>query len=158
SGKGLSCRTSQIVVQFRSPPHMIFDSGKHRVPEANRLVIHIQPAEGLQLHLQSKVPDAGMRLRMTDLAFRFCSEFPQAMPDAYERLLLDTLSGDASLFARSDEVELAWGIIDPILKTWDEQGVPDMAIYEPSQWGPVEAQKWIWRDQRDWLDVCPVLR
>ncbi len=99
SGKALSCRTTQIVVQFRSPPHLLFNSGKHRVPEANRLVIHIQPAEGIQLHLQTKVPDAGMKLRLTDLNFRFC-EISQTMPDAYERLLLDTLIGDASLFAQ----------------------------------------------------------
>ncbi|HWA99046.1 MAG TPA: glucose-6-phosphate dehydrogenase [Pirellulales bacterium] len=157
SGKAMNCRTTQIVVQFRSPPHMVFDAGKHRVPEANRLVIHIQPAEGIQLHLQTKVPDAGMRLRLTDLGFRFDAEFPGALPEAYERLLLDAITGDASLFARADEVELAWGIVDPILRTWQEQGVPDLYKYEAGNWGPIEAQKWIWRDGRDWLDSCPVL-
>jgi glucose-6-phosphate 1-dehydrogenase len=157
SGKAMNCRTTQIVVQFRAPPHIVFDSGKHRVPEANRLVIHIQPAEGIQLHLQTKVPDAGMRLRLTDLGFRFDAEFPTALPEAYERLLLDTLTGDASLFARADEVELAWSIVDPILKAWETDGVPDLVEYEPGNWGPIEAQKWLWRDDRDWLDVCPVL-
>jgi glucose-6-phosphate 1-dehydrogenase len=157
SGKAMSCRTSQIVIQFREPPHMVFNSGTRRTPEANRLVIHIQPAEGIQLHFQTKVPDAGMKLRMTDLNFRFATEFQQAMPDGYERLLLDTMSGDASLFARSDEVELSWGIVDPIIAAWQEHGLPDLATYEPGLWGPTEAQKWMWHDNREWLDVCPVL-
>lgn len=158
SGKAMSCRTSQIVIQFREPPHMVFNSGgKRRKPEANKLVIHIQPAEGIQLHFQTKVPDAGMKLRTTDLNFRFANEYAEGMPDGYERLLLDTMAGDASLFARSDEVELSWGIVDPILAAWQDQGAPELAIYEPGLWGPTEAQKWMWRDNREWLDVCPVL-
>ena len=158
SGKLLNCRTTQIVIQFRNPPHMVFGSVKQRTPDANRLVIHIQPAEGIQLHFQTKVPDAGMKLRLTDLDFRFDSQFPGQIPEAYERLLLDTLSGDASLFARADEVELAWTIIDPIISAWQQTGCPEMATYEPNQWGPMEAQKWIWADGREWLDVCPVLK
>jgi glucose-6-phosphate 1-dehydrogenase len=158
SGKGMSCRTTQIVIQFREPPHLVFGSGKQRKPEGNRLVIHIQPAEGIQLHFQTKVPDAGMRLRLMDLDFRFDTEFTKALPEAYERLLLDTFTGDASLFARSDEVELAWGIVDPIMKSWQETGLPEMATYDVGGWGPLEAQKWIWQDGRNWLDVCPVLK
>ncbi len=106
SGKAMDCRTTQIVVQFRQPPLRLFRQcgGVH---EGNRLVIQIQPAEGIQLHIQSKVPDAGMELTLTDLSFRFDRHFRGRMPDAYERLLLDLLAGDASLFARSDEVELA---------------------------------------------------
>jgi glucose-6-phosphate 1-dehydrogenase len=159
SGKALSCRTTQIVIQFRSPPHIVFAAGKHRACEANRLVIHVQPAEGIQLHMQTKVPDAGMKLRLTDLGFRFDHEFAGApMPDAYERLLLDVMIGDASLFARSDEVELAWGIVDPILQAWKEHDAPELAIYEPGEWGPQEVQRWMWRDGRNWLDICPVLK
>ncbi|MBI2825144.1 MAG: glucose-6-phosphate dehydrogenase [Planctomycetia bacterium] len=158
SGKAMSCRTTQIVIQFRQPPHVLFpDLARHK-NEANRLVIHIQPAEGMQLHFLTKVPDAGMKMRLTDLEFRFDTEFPEAMPDAYERLLLDVLAGDASLFARSDEVELAWGIVDPIRMSWERTGLPDLAIYEPEAWGPIECQKWLWEDHREWLDVCPVLK
>ena len=156
SGKAMSCRTTQIVIQFRQPPHMMFPAEGHK--EANRLVIHIQPAEGMQLHFQTKVPDAGMKLRMTDLEFRFDAEFHKAMPEAYERLLLDVLAGDASLFARSDEVEQAWSIIDPIRTGWETSGAPQLAIYEPGLWGPAECQQWIERDGRQWLDVCPVLK
>ncbi|MBS0210804.1 MAG: glucose-6-phosphate dehydrogenase [Planctomycetes bacterium] len=157
SGKAMSCRTTQIVIQFRSPPHMVFNSERRREPEANRLVIHIQPAEGIQLHFQTKVPDAGMRLRQTDLNFRFDSEFAGALPDAYERLLLDVMMGDASLFARADEVELAWGIVDPIIDAWATRRLPPMATYESGLWGPEEAMTWMLRDHRNWLDVCPIL-
>ena len=157
SGKKMGCRTTQIVIQFREPPHMVFGLNRQKTLEANRLVIHIQPAEGIQLHLQTKVPDEGMKLRLTDLNFRFNEQFAKALPEAYERLLLDTLMGDASLFARSDEVELAWGIIDPILRSWHEAGLPEMAQYESGTWGPIEAQRWMWQDTREWLDVCPVL-
>ena len=87
-------------------------------------MIQIQPAEGIQLQFLSKVPDAGMKLRMSNLDFRFGREFSGQMPDAYQRLLLDALNGDASLFARSDEVELAWGIIDPITEFWAQHDQP----------------------------------
>jgi glucose-6-phosphate 1-dehydrogenase len=156
SGKAMSCRTTQIVIQFREPPHMLFPSNHGN--SANRLVIHIQPAEGMQLQFQTKVPDAGMKMRSTNLEYRFCADFPKAMPEAYERLLLDVLSGDASLFARSDEVELAWGIIDPIRAGWEKTGEPEVAIYEKAAWGPVASTKWMYRDGREWLDVCPVLK
>ena len=156
SGKAFDCRTTQIVIQFREPPHMMFPEPREH--GANRLVIHIQPAEGMQLHFQTKTPDAGMELRFTDLDFRFDSRFSQSMPDAYERLLLDVLAGDASLFARSDEVECAWSIIDPIQRHWQETGSPPVSFYEAGVWGPDESRNWIARDGREWLDVCPVLK
>ncbi len=158
SGKGMSCRTTQIVIQFRQPPHLLFNTRQQKPLDSNRLVIHIQPAEGVQIHFQTKVPDAGMQLRLTDLDFRFDERFAKALPEAYERLLLDTLTGDPSLFARSDEVELAWSIIDPILAGWQQCGQPELAFYEAGDWGPRECQKWIWQDNRDWLDACPVLK
>ena len=157
SGKAMSCRTTQIVIQFRQPPHMVFETGPRSVHEANRLVIQIQPAEGIQLHFQTKVPDAGMRLRLTDLNFRFRREFAVDIPDAYQRLLLDVIAGDPSLFARSDEVELAWGIIDPIVKAWHEQGLPTLAPYEAGGWGPATSTEWMRSQGREWFDTCPVL-
>ncbi len=158
SGKAMSCRTTQIVVQFREPPYMLFANSKRNRFEGNRLVIQIQPAEGLQLHFHTKVPDAGMQLRLTDLDFRFQEAFAAALPDAYQRLLLDALTGDASLFARSDEVELAWGIVDPILAAWQSPAAPPLEIYEHGQWGPESSTQWM-RDQgREWFDVCPALK
>ncbi len=158
SGKAMDCRSTQIVIQFRDPPHLMFEQARLKTMDANRLVIQIQPAEGIQLHFQTKVPDAGMQLRLTDLDFRFDSKFAKALPEAYERLLLDVMTGDASLFARSDEVELCWSLIDPILQTWQKTGAPELAFYDIGYWGPRECNKWIWRDGRDWFDVCPALK
>ncbi len=158
SGKAMSCRTTQIVIQFKEPPHMLFADGPRKHVDANRLVIQIQPAEGIQLHFQTKVPDAGMRLRTADLDFQFQREFSEELPDAYQRLLLDALNGDASLFARSDEVELAWGIIDPILATWKSPAAPTLELYPPGMWGPIGAGEWMQAQGRSWFDVCPVLQ
>ncbi len=158
SGKALDCRTTQIVIQFRQPPHILFDTQPRQSLEANRLVIHIQPAEGIQLHFQTKVPDAGMHLRLTDLDFRFDRRFDRELPDAYERLLLDVLHGDASLFARADEVEFAWSIIDPISAAWEQTGEPPLCVYDRGIWGPEASREWIARGGRQWLDVCPVLK
>jgi len=157
SGKGMSCRTTQIVIQFRQPPTMLFQSGRGLHCDANRLVIQVQPAEGIQLHFQTKVPDGGMQLRLTELDFRFAREFRAEMPEAYQRLLLDALAGDASLFARADEVELAWGIIDPILAAWHERGEPAICSYEPGLWGPQESTHWMHEQGHDWFDTCPVI-
>jgi len=121
------------------------------------LVIQIQPAEGIQLHIQSKVPDTEMKTRTSTLEFRFDGVDSGAMPDGYQRLLLDAINGDASLFARSDEVELSWGIIDPILGAWRSPAAPPLLDYEPGMWGPPEAVEWMREQHREWFDVCPVL-
>lgn len=157
SGKAMSCRTTQIVIQFREPPHLVFSDGRRSDVESNRLVIQIQPAEGIQLHFQTKVPDAGMRLQTTDLDFKFAREFTGAMPDSYQRLLLDAMTGDASLFARSDEVEVAWSIIDPIVAAWQTSAAPPLETYQRGDWGPEASDRWIERQGRQWFDVCPVL-
>jgi glucose-6-phosphate 1-dehydrogenase len=158
SGKGMSCRTTQIVIQFRQAPHMLFDVGPRALHESNRLVIQVQPAEGIQLHFHTKVPDAGMKLRLTDLSFQFADKFGGRMPEAYQRLLLDVMQGDASLFSRSDEVELAWSIIDPIQQCWDSAGGPPLALYETGGWGPPTAGEWMSKQNREWFDSCPVLK
>ena len=158
SGKAMSCRTTQIVVQFRCPPHLLFSRNQCQSMDANRLVIQIQPAEGIQLQFQTKVPDAGMQMRLTDLEFRFDREFLGSLPDAYQRLLLDVASGDASLFARSDEVELAWGVIDPVLQAWERSDVPLLETYPEDDWGPLGSTEWMRQQGRQWFDVCPVLR
>jgi glucose-6-phosphate 1-dehydrogenase len=158
SGKAMSCATTQIVIQFREPPHMLFEGMPRGHREANRLVIQVQPAEGIQLHFQTKVPDAGMQMRLTDLSFRFAEKFADKLPEAYQRLLLDVMFGDPSLFSRSDEVELAWGIVDPIQTQWDADDVPHLYLYEPGFWGPADATDWMERQGRAWFDVCPVLK
>jgi glucose-6-phosphate 1-dehydrogenase len=158
SGKAMSCTTTQIVIQFRQPPHMIFEGGPRAAFESNRLVIQVQPAEGIQLHFHTKVPDAGMKVRLTDLSFNFRDRFTGRMPEAYQRLLLDIMHGDASLFSRADEVELAWNIIDPIQNGWEKPGWPPLSLYEGGGWGPPNAVEWMCRQGREWFDSCPVLR
>lgn len=158
SGKAMSCRSTQIVIQFREPPHMLFQDGPRSSIESNRLVVQVQPGEGIQMHFQTKVPDQGMKMRQTDLDFNYQREFRGAsMPEAYERLLLDAIEGDASLFARADEVEAAWTIIDPILETWAKSDKPTLYGYDPGFWGPEECSDWIQQQGRQWFDICPVL-
>lgn len=157
SGKAMSCRTTQILVQFKSPPHMMFGSGSRRIQDANQLIVQIQPDEGIQLKIQTKVPDAGMALNMHELDFKFHERYEGNLPEAYQRLLLDALQGDASLFARSDEVEFAWGIIDPILQAWQTSKQPPLLEYEAGGWGPDEAWTWMHEQGRLWFDTCPVL-
>ncbi|MCE9544776.1 MAG: glucose-6-phosphate dehydrogenase, partial [Planctomycetia bacterium] len=125
---------------------------------ANRLIIQVQPAEGIQLHFQTKVPDSGMRLTTSDLDFRFSKQYGGPIPDAYQPLLLDAFEGDASLFARHDEVEAAWSIIDPIIADWGQGNEPPLDIYEPGLWGPTEAVEWMAKQGRQWFDTCPVLQ
>jgi len=158
SGKAMSCRTTQIVIQFRQAPHMLFETGPKAAHEANRLVIQVQPAEGIQLHFHTKVPDQGMKLRLTDLSFQFKEKFVGNMPEAYQRLLLDVMQGDASLFARADEVELAWSIIDPVQRGWGQSSGPPLTFYEMGGWGPPGSSEWMRLQDRQWFDVCPVLK
>jgi glucose-6-phosphate 1-dehydrogenase len=158
SGKAMSCRTTQIVISFRQPPLELFAGGRqsfHR--EANRLVIQIQPAEGIQLHFHTKVPGGGMRLRYTDLEFSYSREFADRLPEAYEPLLLEVMEGDASLFARSDEVEKSWEIMDPFVRAWGSVDMPSIPVYRPGEWGPEESVEWMARQGRQWFDSCPVL-
>ncbi|MEQ8208321.1 MAG: glucose-6-phosphate dehydrogenase [Lacipirellulaceae bacterium] len=157
SGKAMSCRTTQIVIQFREPPHKLFADSPKSLGESNRLVVQVQPDEGIQMHFQTKVPDAGMKMRQTDLDFNYQQEFRSKMPEAYERLLLDALEGDASLFARADEVEAAWKVIDPILEGWAASDKPTLYMYDPGFWGPEECTEWMQGQNREWFDTCPVL-
>jgi len=157
SGKGMSCRTTQIVIQFRQVPHILFGE-KTREPIGNRLVIQIQEAEGVQLHFETKVPDSEMKTRTSTLDFSFRHVAGgDALPDAYQRLLLDAILGDTSLFARSDEVELAWGIIDPIIAAWKSPAAPPLHSYQTGLWGPTQASQWMQTQNREWFDVCPVI-
>lgn len=156
SGKAMSCRTSQIVIQFKQPPHLVFGT-KLRQFDANRLVIQVQPAEGIQMHIQSKVPDTDMKTRTSTLDFRFSKGDAGGMPDGYQRLLLDAMNGDASLFARSDEVELSWGIIDPILAAWRSPAAPPLLQYPTGLWGPEQSSDWMREQKREWFDVCPII-
>lgn len=150
SGKALEQRVTQIVIEFYDPPTLLFSKAPKHHWENNRLVIRIQPDEGIKLRFTTKVPDAGMDLKTTDLDFNFQEEFSNSMPDSYQRLLLDAIKGDASLFARADEVENAWHIIDPIVETWEKSGLPEMQNYPPGVELPEPCEQWMRNQKRAW--------
>jgi glucose-6-phosphate 1-dehydrogenase len=119
----------------------------------NLLVLQIQPDEGIHLRFEAKAPDTVAETRSVDMDFHYAESFgPTAIPEAYERLLLDAIQGDATLFTRADEVETAWSLIDPILQTWESDLTPPLGSYAPGTWGPAEADSLLARDGRTWLN------
>jgi glucose-6-phosphate 1-dehydrogenase len=149
TGKRLPVRHSEIVVQFRPVPHLIFPAAARDVVP-NRLVIRLQPDEGIALHMMSKVPGpGGMRLRTAPLNLSFAEAFRGRQPDAYERLLMDVVRGNPMLFMRSDEVEAAWRWAEPILAAWTGQDDAPKP-YNAGSWGPSAAIGLIERDGRNW--------
>lgn len=149
SGKFLKEKLSQVTIEFKAPPHLLFPNAKeHMTP--NMLVLYLQPDEGIHLRFEAKVPDTVARMRSVDMEFHYADSFGKtAIPESYERLLLDALNGDASLFTRADEVETAWALIDPIIEAWESQKKP-AAFYEPGSWGPREADELLATDKRKW--------
>jgi glucose-6-phosphate 1-dehydrogenase len=155
SGKALADKTTEVVIQFKRPPHMMFPIPPEKRLTSNLLGLCIQPDEGIHLRFEAKVPDSVADMRSVDMEFHYAQWFgPTAIPDAYERLLLDALSGDAALFTRADENELAWKLIDSILECWESEDAPALAFYEQGSWGPEEAEEMMARDGRTWLLAC----
>lgn len=151
TGKRLAERVSEIVITFRPVPHSVFGAGAGPILP-NRLVIRLQPDEGVRLWLMIKDPGpGGMRLRPVPLDMSFASTFNVRNPDAYERLVLDVVRGNQTLFMRRDEVEAAWAWIDPILEAWS-QAVEPPKPYTSGTWGPSAAIALIERDGRTWAD------
>jgi glucose-6-phosphate 1-dehydrogenase len=149
TGKRLPQRFSEIVIGFRRIPHAIFESNSDGIP-ANRLVIRVQPDEGIKLWLMIKEPGAGgMRLKHVPLDMSFAKAFAGLSIDAYERLLMDVVRGNAALFMRRDEVEAAWRFIDPIRDAWAQLREPPRP-YAAGAWGPAAAIALIERDGRTW--------
>jgi len=151
TGKRMDRRSSEIVVVFKEPPHDVFP---HRtgVTAPNRLHIQVQPDEGMRLHLTAKEPGpGGYRLKPVSLDLNFASAFSQRSPDAYERLLMDVVKGNPTLFMRRDEVEAAWTWVDPIIRHWTESGLPPKR-YAAGSAGPTTAITLIERDGRSWQE------
>jgi glucose-6-phosphate 1-dehydrogenase len=137
AGKRLPKRVTYIAIEFREPPHLLFKNLTNVSHESNVLSIRIQPDEGISLRFQSKVPGPTVRTHPVTMEFRYATSFGAEPPEAYERLLLDTMLGDSTLFARRDEVETAWEWLDPVLKKW-ENDPRDPAGYPAGTWGPPE--------------------
>ena len=153
TGKKLRARTSEIAVVFKEPPHSIFDESD---PAANALVIKLQPNEGMFLRVNIKEPGpGGMRLTQVPLDMTFSDALgPEGtdMPDAYERLIMDVIRGNQTLFMRGDEVEAAWAWTDPIIRAWEE-GTARPEPYDPGSAGPEEALRLMHRDGRRWREL-----
>jgi glucose-6-phosphate 1-dehydrogenase len=143
SGKALAAKTTEITLRFKQVPHLLFPENANLMP--NSISLYIQPNEGIQLCFETKIPGAGMYAEPVNMIFRYGERFGErVLPDAYERLLLDAMQGDAALFARSDEIELAWALTDPL--TIEIEPSP----YKYGSQGPVEADEFIARDGRAW--------
>jgi glucose-6-phosphate 1-dehydrogenase len=153
SGKSLTTKTTEITLTFKKVPHLMFPENENLQP--NQLSLCLQPDEGIHLNFATKIPGAGMHTRPVDMQFDYDTHFGnQGLPDAYERLLLDAISGDASLFARSDEIERAWELVDPLMQAWEKPGAPSMTFYEAGTWGPSKSDAFLERDGRRWTLGC----
>ena len=157
SGKALAHKMTEVTVVFRNPPLAMFNNngrGRGRV-KSNALTICIQPDEGVHLTFEAKQPDSPREGRSVDMEFHYADTFGAcAIPDAYERLILDALQGDAALFTRSDGIEAAWKLIDPIVSGWEDDG-PQLATYKRGTWGPREADDLLSGDDgRAWRPGC----
>ena len=149
AGKRLAKRVTEIAIQFRPVPHLPF---RERAVQGqpNSLLLRIQPDEGIALLFEAKVPGARTELQSVKMDFLYGTSFGQEPPEAYERLLLDAFLGDATLFARDDEVEAAWGIVDPVHAAWTDRPDASLAIYPAGSWGPAEGDALVGAEGRAW--------
>jgi glucose-6-phosphate 1-dehydrogenase len=151
TGKHLPKRVTEIAIQFKQAPLMLFKrSEAYGQVEPNVLTLRIQPDEGISLKFGAKVPGTEMQIRSVNMDFFYGSSFFREQPDAYERLLLDCMLGDSTLFTRRDEVEAAWTFIQGILDAWKTEPPETIQTYESGTWGPQVADEFIWRDGRRW--------
>jgi glucose-6-phosphate 1-dehydrogenase len=150
TGKRMAKRVTEIAVQFREIPPVLFNAPPAAPLETNVLALRIQPEEGFSLRINSKQPGSRVRIQPVAMDFRYGSEYGTASPEAYERLLLDVMAGDATLFMRRDAVEAAWEWITGILDGWKDQSSKWLPEYAAGTWGPVEADRLVERDGRKW--------
>ncbi len=151
TGKHLPKRVTEIAIQFKQPPLMLFkDSDAQGQVEPNVLTLRIQPDEGISLKFGAKVPGTDMQIRSVNMDFFYGSSFVREQPEAYERLLLDAMHGDSTLFTRRDEVEAAWTFVQGILDEWKTAPRDTIHTYESGSWGPQASDEFIWHDGRRW--------
>ncbi|MFN7858576.1 MAG: glucose-6-phosphate dehydrogenase, partial [Pseudanabaena sp.] len=150
TGKRMPKKVSEIAIQFRDVPYLLFQSAAKQV-SPNVLTLRIQPNEGIALRFEAKMPGADLRSRSVEMDFGYGKTFGIEGSDAYDRLLLDCMLGDQTLFTRGDEVEAAWKVVTPALTAWEQPNDPIVVPqYEAGTWGPTEAEQLIERDGRQW--------
>ena len=150
SGKRLPKRVTEIAIQFKKTPHHLFTHLSVEAVDQNNIVIRVQPDEGISLKFSSKIPGSSMRMRPVTMDFRYGSSFGGHLADAYTRLILDCMLGDATLYARGDSVDVAWQLITPIHEGWARNSESHVYEYEAGTWGPAEADQMLARDGRRW--------
>jgi glucose-6-phosphate 1-dehydrogenase len=149
AGKRLPRRETTIAIQFQRAPHPPFADAVAEELRPNALVFHIQPDEGVSLAIGAKVPGQGMQIRTVHMDFVYGGAFRMALPEAYERLILDAMRGDTTLFTRSDEIEEQWSLVDAVVATWSRDR-PAFPNYAAGTWGPAAADELLRRDGREW--------
>ena len=149
TGKRLPRKVTEVAIQFKRAPHLLFRQDAGILSDPNVLIVRIQPDEGITMRFKAKIPGQAIRIRNVNMDFDYGSSFGRSSPPAYERLLLDALIGDATLFARGDMVETSWRLVMPLLEVWEESPA-DFPNYEAGSWGPEEANSWIARDRHRW--------
>lgn len=155
SGKALHQKTTEIILQFKRPPRLMFDMEIGQKCTPNILALCIQPDEGMHFRFEAKVPAEQHTTEIVDMEFHYSDTFGEnVIPEAYERLLVDALNGDASLFIRSDEIEAAWGIVDPVIKAFEADDGPALETYPRGSWGPQGASQLLARDGFGWHLGC----
>jgi glucose-6-phosphate 1-dehydrogenase len=150
SGKRMASRLTEIVIQFKMPPLLLFKEVTARAIEPNMLIMNIQPHEGISLHFTAKSPGSTDRVQTVVMDFNYETTFKTPAPEAYERLLLDAMLGDSTLFTRNDEVEAAWALITPVIERWEAGKGSFIELYRSGSWGPKEADDFIAADGRKW--------
>jgi glucose-6-phosphate 1-dehydrogenase len=150
TGKRLPKRCTEVTVQFKRVPHQLYKPSETQGLVPNRLTIRIQPDEGISMKIASKVPGASSKLASVDMGFTYNDAFDIELPDAYERLIADCITGDSTLFIRRDEIEESWRIVDSITSAWQKTGADKIYPYPAGTWGPKEADALIERDGRAW--------
>jgi glucose-6-phosphate 1-dehydrogenase len=155
SGKRMAQAVSEVRIQFRRTPHVLFAAQCGPKLDANSLTLRLQPNEGITLRFNGKVPGGTMQIRPVRMHFSYNTEFGAYTPEAYERLLLEAIAGDPTLFIRRDEVEASWAIMDPIRTEWDGRPLNDREFYLAGSWGPAAADELLARHGHEWRNPNP---
>jgi glucose-6-phosphate 1-dehydrogenase len=150
TGKNLPASASEVRIQFRPTPHVLFAVACGQTLDSNALTLRLQPNEGISLRFNGKVPGSTLGLRPVRMNFGYDAEFGAYTPEAYERLLLEAMAGDATLFIRRDEVETAWKIVDSIRNAWNTQPLSNREFYAAGTWGPVAADDLLAQTGHTW--------
>ena len=150
SGKHMAKRVTEIAIQFKRPPMLLFKSSAVEDVSPNVLVLRIQPDEGISLRFDVKPPGPDLTVSPLSLKFNYSEAFGNSSPEAYETLLEDCIEGDSTLFTRHDWVELAWALMDPIIQVWSLSKPKNFSNYPAGSWGPKEAEDFMQRDGRRW--------